>query len=71
MASKKPKKLTLLVTEDKRPQVALRPGMALSVVTVVMADPQTMKPAKLGARLCGGSGTCLALVDIDPEGIAE
>ena len=56
-------KLTLLASKDKNPKVTLKAGMQLNVVTVKLTDPKTMKPAKLAARLCGGSGTCLALID--------
>jgi hypothetical protein len=66
MPTKKKGKLTLLASKDKNPKVAIKPGMRLNVVAVKLADPMTMKPSKLAARLCGGSGTCLALIDIDP-----
>lgn len=62
----KKRKVTLLASSDKNPKVVLKPGMRMEVVAVKLTDPKTMKPVKLAARLCGGSGTCLALIDIDP-----
>lgn len=75
MAKKKTKKksttsanpsrsLSLIVSDEKNPKVALKPGMKVEVVTVRLAD-EALKPAKVGARLCGGSGTCLALIDVE------
>jgi hypothetical protein len=60
-----PKKLTLIVSDEKQPKIVLKPGMKLNVVSVKLAD-SALKPARPGAaRLCGGTNTCLALVEID------
>jgi hypothetical protein len=61
------RKVTLIVSKEKRPKVSVKPGMRLDVVAVKLADAQLKSPRKLGARLCSGGGTCIALVDIDPE----
>jgi len=55
---------TLVVSDDKNPQVAVKPGTKLEVVSVALVGPNLKKPAKLAARLCGGTTTCLALVEI-------
>lgn len=65
--AKSGKSVTLIVSADKQPKVTVRPGMRLEVMTVKLADAQLKRPKKLGARLCSGGGTCIALVDIDPE----
>jgi hypothetical protein len=53
-----------IVTNEKHPAVRVKPGMKLDVQSVRLMDP-TLRPAKtLAARLCGGTSTCLALVDI-------
>lgn len=58
-------KMSLVASEDKRPKVSLKPGMKLEVVSVSLVDPQ-LKKAGLGAsRLCGGTSTCVALVELD------
>lgn len=67
MKSRKRKNVTLILSAEKRPKVAVKPGMRLDVVAVKLADAQLKRPSKLGARLCSGGGTCIALVDIDPE----
>ena len=61
---KRGSKQTFIVSDAKNPQVTVRPGTKLEVVSVALAGPDLKKPAKLAARLCGGSGTCLALVEI-------
>jgi hypothetical protein len=61
------RKLTLIVSDEKQPSVALKPGMKLDVVSVKLADPKLKPPGAAGARLCGGSGTCLALVELGDD----
>lgn len=59
------RKHTFIVSNEKTPKIALRPGMRLDVVSVKLAAP-TLKAAKpLAARLCGGTNTCLALVETE------
>jgi hypothetical protein len=60
------RKVTLIVSKDKNPKVELKPGMRLDVVAIKLMDPKSKKPGKVGARLCSGGGTCLALLDVDP-----
>jgi hypothetical protein len=70
MAKQKKKsasKLTLIVSKQKHPKIALRPGMKLHVVSVNLAD-EKLKPPKVGAaRLCSGGGTCIALMQVGPS----
>ena len=66
MATRK-KTMTLIVSDEKQPKVSVKPGMRLNVVAVKLADAQLKSPRKLGARLCSGGGTCVALIEIDPE----
>ena len=56
--------IKLIVSQDKRPKVALRPGMRVEVINVRIVDPSLVRPPKIAARLCGGSGTCIALIDL-------
>lgn len=55
----------LVVSDAATPSVAipLKEGMKFEVVSVTTVDEKLL-PTKVGARLCGGSGTCLAIVDI-------
>ncbi len=57
-------KLNLIVSDDKKPAVSLEKGMKLNVVSVSLVEP-TLKPSRArAARLCGGTDTCLALVEV-------
>jgi hypothetical protein len=60
-------KHTFIVSNEKNPKVALKPGMKLQVATVALVGPDLKKPSKIAARLCGGTSTCLALVEIPTE----
>ena len=63
--------VSLLVTDEREPTIKLtrdRQNAPLKVTTVVLRDPITMKPVASAARLCGGSDTCLALVETLPSG---
>jgi len=64
MASKK-RKMRLIVSDDKKPTIKVDAGTRMEVVAVEMIKPMGGKGPAIGARLCGGSGTCLALVDVD------
>jgi hypothetical protein len=57
-------KLTLIVSDEKNPKVGLKPGMKLEIVSVRFAEP-TLKSTKVAARLCGGTSTCVALVETE------
>ena len=59
------KKIKLVATNEKNPNVKLKPGMKFEVAAVQLLDPSKGKIKKRGARLCGGTDTCLALVDIE------
>jgi hypothetical protein len=60
-------KHTLIVSDDKNPKVTVKPGMKLQVVTVALVGADLKKPSKVAARLCGGTTTCLALVEVPGE----
>ena len=59
------RKHTLIVSNEKRPKIALQPGMKLDVVSVKLAGPTLKAQKPLAARLCGGTNTCLALVETE------
>jgi hypothetical protein len=56
-----------IVSDEKSPSVALKSGMQLNVVSTVLVGPDLKRIRNIGARLCGGSGTCMALVDIGSD----
>ena len=61
----KRKKITLIASTEKEPSVNVKPGQKLRVTAVVLQGADVEKIQKSGARLCGGTTTCLALIDID------
>jgi hypothetical protein len=65
--SANPSSVQFIVTDDKSPSVPLKPGMKLNVVSTVLVGPDLKRIRNIGARLCGGSGTCMALVDIGSD----
>lgn len=58
------KKITLIVSDSPNPSISVSAGHRFEVVTVDMHDASTQKPAAMAARLCGGTSTCLALIDV-------
>jgi hypothetical protein len=59
-------KVNLIVSDEKKPLGSVRAGQKLQVVAVTLTGGKAASLRKaIGARLCGGSGTCIALVDID------
>jgi hypothetical protein len=60
----------LVVSKQTSPHVALplKAGMRFEVVSLTTVN-EKFNPQKVGARLCGGSGTCLAIVDVSGQKI--
>lgn len=67
MASKRKTKTTahIIVDENVVPKLGLRPGMKFEVHATTVVDASLKKPRTVAARLCGGTSTCIALVEID------
>jgi len=61
---KRTRKLKLILSESKRPKVKLKKGQRLKVVAVTILAPTLKKPRRRAARLCGGTDTCMAMVEI-------
>ena len=57
----------LVVSEDESPKIQIQAGMKFEVVTLKVVDESLKQPGKVAARLCGGTDTCLALIDPDPR----
>ena len=53
-------KIQLVVDDNECPMVRLEPGMKVQVEQVEIIGEGLKELKKLGARLCGGGGTCLA-----------
>lgn len=58
------KKSHLIVCDEHEPTVVVKPGMRFEVLAVSVVDEQLAASRKVAARLCGGTNTCLALVEI-------
>ncbi len=59
--------LRFIVTDEKSPRVALKAGQRLEVVSTTLVGPDLKAAKNIGARLCGGGGTCMALVDLGTD----
>jgi len=57
-------KVRLIVSDESNPAIPLMPGHRFEVATVDVFDAESQKPSTGAARLCGGTSTCLALIDI-------
>ena len=57
-------KMKLIVSDDANPAVILKPGQKLQVTAVAVVTPDLKKGGPIAARLCGGTNTCLALVEL-------
>ena len=64
MAKKASRRVTLLVSDSKNPVGKSKPGTKLQVVSVALAGAASAKRPKIAARLCGGSGTCVAVFEV-------
>ncbi len=58
------RKMKLIVSDEASPAVKLKPGQKLHVTAVSVITPDLKKGGPIAARLCGGTSTCLALVEI-------
>ncbi|MCI0702135.1 MAG: hypothetical protein L0241_13715 [Planctomycetia bacterium] len=67
MAKAKKQTMTLVASKEKNPAVEVKAGQELRVVSVKMGGPDLGKLKRVGATLCGGTSTCLAIVDIGSE----
>lgn len=57
--------MKFIASSEKAPKVEIQAGMKFKVEAIELVDA-TLKPIKKGAaRLCGGTSTCLALIDIE------
>lgn len=59
--------MRFIVSDEKSPAVRITPGLRFEVVTATLVGPDLKRVANIGARLCGGSGTCMALVDLGSD----
>ncbi|WP_372425293.1 hypothetical protein [Salinarimonas chemoclinalis] len=53
----------LIETDDPEPVLRLKPGMRFEVQATTVVDPELKPVKKSAARLCGGTNTCLALIE--------
>lgn len=63
-ASKPSTKAHLIVSDDAQPTIKVKPGMRFEVRATTVVDTKLKSSRKVAARLCGGTTTCLALVEV-------
>jgi hypothetical protein len=71
MAHKQKPTAHVIVDDREQPTLALRPGMKFEVHATSIVDAELKPSTKIAARLCGGSGTCLALVELNPNEVKQ
>lgn len=54
----------LIVSDEENPSIPLVAGKNWRVTSVSVVSPELKKSNAIAARLCGGTSTCLALVEI-------
>jgi hypothetical protein len=54
----------LVVSDETEPAVKVKPGMRFEVHALTVVDPELKVSDKVAARLCGGTSTCIALVEV-------
>jgi hypothetical protein len=61
----------LIESEEANPAVRLQHGMRFEVKATRIVDVSLKPSQKIAARLCGGTSTCLALVEIPGPEVKE
>jgi hypothetical protein len=61
----------LIESDSTQPSLTLRAGMRFEVHATNIVDTNLKGSRKVAARLCGGTSTCLALVDIERPKLAS
>lgn len=59
--------LKLIVSEEKNPEVKVNAGTKFQAIGVTLVNPQLRSAGPVAARLCGGTSTCLALVELQED----
>jgi hypothetical protein len=57
-------KIHLVESDESEPALKVKPGMRFEVRATTIVDAEMKPVKKVAARLCGGTTTCLALVEI-------
>jgi hypothetical protein len=65
--SNAPQRIKLIVSDDEKPEIRGKQEGGHEVVSVSLVEPNLEKSSRIGARLCGGTSTCVAIVDVGEE----
>lgn len=57
-------KVHLIQSDDTEPNIKVKPGMRFEVHATTLVDAELKPAGRIAARLCGGTDTCLALVEL-------
>lgn len=66
-SKKQPSRIKLVLQKEEFPKVELRPGMKIQVEQIELVGATAEDLKKIAGRLCGGTSTCLALIDIGSD----
>jgi hypothetical protein len=62
-STKKPSSY-LVVSNTQEPTIKVQGGKKYDVKHVQLIGEAGLPPSKIGARLCGGTSTCLAIIEV-------
>lgn len=63
-SSNVPSKIKLIVSDEPNPSLPKDSNNKMQVQSVSVVTPDMKESGAIAARLCGGTGTCLALVEL-------
>ena len=59
------KKVHLIVSDEKEPNIIAKPGMKFEVVVVQLVNPKMEPSAPIAkATLCGSDSSCVAIIEL-------
>ena len=65
--SSKPRGMKLIASDDEKPDITGKSKDGYDVISVSVVEPNLQPSARVGARLCGGTSTCVAIVEVGEE----
>lgn len=65
--SSKSRGMKLIATDEEKPDITGKHEGKYDVISVSVVEPNLQPSARVGARLCGGTSTCVAIVAVGEE----
>jgi hypothetical protein len=65
--SGKAREVKLIASDDEKPDISGKREGEFEVISVPVVEPNLQRSSRIGARLCGGTSTCVAIVELGDE----